>query len=181
MPSSFWDQTTMRPTTEIDQTLLSLHSLFDSGLRTGCSVKTLNYYCKLAIIELCGWIEQAMDEIVLDSAARSGIAGITEIRTKVDKTYSFDYDDAFRPLLLLLIGFKQCEQIESKLNGTAASNFPSMRSLLSNLRPHRNSHAHTHLLSTTPQILAPSSIRGQLRQIANGLAEIENELIALGY
>lgn len=171
----------MRPQTEIDQTLLALHTLFDAGLRTGCNVKTLNYYCKLAVIELCGWIEQAMDDIVLASARRSSIAGLASLEERVKRTYSFDYEDAFRPLLLLLVGYRQCEFIEVKLQGTPTSAFSTMQNSLSNLRPHRNTHAHTHLESGTPQIMAPSNLRGQLKSIFKGLEELENELIALGY
>ncbi|MEE4634250.1 hypothetical protein V2K98_12035 [Pseudomonas alliivorans] len=171
----------MRSIAEIDQTLLALNTLFDAGLKTGCSTKTLNYYCKLALIELCGWVEQAMDELILASAARSAIAGHGEIKIRVDKTYSFDYGEAFRPLLLLLVGYKQCEAIESKLNGAPLSAFQTMKSLLSTLRPHRNAHAHTHLESSMNQIMAPSSTRAHLKNIEKGLIEIEMELISLGY
>lgn len=154
----------MRPTVEIDGTLLALHTLFDAALKTGTNTKTLNYYCKLALIELCGWVEQAMDQLILDSVQRSGIAGHAAIKDSVDHTYAFDYDDSFRPLLILLVGYKQCEAIETKLLAAPVSAFSTMKNLLSGLRGQRNQHAHTHLESNHAQIAAPSSIRSNLKQ-----------------
>ncbi|WP_423680120.1 hypothetical protein [Undibacterium sp. WLHG33] len=100
---------------------------------------------------------------------------------QIKRTYSFHYIEGFRPLLVSLIGTKECEKIEQKLLHTPASKFDAFKNCLSNLKSHRNTHAHTHLNNTTPQILSPSSLRTQRKLIGDALLEIENELRALGY
>lgn len=52
----------MQPKAPIENSLKELQSLYDSA--SDASHKA--YYSKLALMELCGWLEEVYDEILLD-------------------------------------------------------------------------------------------------------------------
>ena len=59
-------------------------------------------YSKIAMLEMCGWIEQAMDDIVLSLVQRHLTIPENTKRFKdraVQDTHGFEYISHFRPLL----------------------------------------------------------------------------------
>ena len=54
------------------------------------------YYAKLAIIELCGWIEESQDDIVRRCAKKNlkEIANIKTVESTIKTNYGFQYDRA---------------------------------------------------------------------------------------
>lgn len=171
----------MLPSTDIDETLLYLDFQYQAIQKMGGGKKFVNIYCKIGLIELCGWIEQAMDEVIHASSARTGCTDLAWLSKETENTYSFHYEEAFRPLLYGLIGQKQYEAMELALNGKAKTAFPSMKALLSTLKKPRNIHAHSHLLPATEPINTPSTLRGHQKTIAAGLSEIEMYLTGIGH
>lgn len=92
------------------------------------------FYSKLALIELCGWIEETMDDIVLRCAKRclKSPANQKFIKDVIIKpNYNFQYE-AFRKMLMIVIGLATLEKIEKKLEKTVK--FSALKGYLGNLK-----------------------------------------------
>ena len=155
--------------TEIQRNLREL----DSRYRKARTPKDMLYFSKLAIIELCGWIETSMDEIA-DSCARKYIKSadnLAIVRRSIKKIHGFHYDDHFRPLLINVIGMITWEKIEARFD-------PAKRDLLAvqlaSLKTMRDSEAHTFIKGVTRIIAAPSVSIAAFNQVYPGLKELDN-------
>jgi hypothetical protein len=77
------------------------------------------FFSKLAILELCGWIEESMDDVVLRCAMRHlTLPGNRTYCEKdfVQRTYGFEYHRNFRFMLVRLLGLVNVEYIEARVN-----------------------------------------------------------------
>ena len=86
----------------------------DALYRAGTSPRKSLFYSKLAILELCGWIEVSMDGVV-DSCAKRNLnegASIALVANRIKRTYGFDYDQHFRELIIRILGLRSLETIE---------------------------------------------------------------------
>lgn len=144
------------------------------------SNKEALFFSKMAIIELCGWIEETMDNIIIRCANRN----LTDAKNKeyveneiVKQTYGFHYDRNFQKMLVGIIGIIMCEKLEKTLD---AIKFQKMKSELGSLTQMRNKEAHTHLKSQHT-INAPSVTIRQYKAIYEGLIDIEKNLKKLKY
>jgi len=138
--------------------------------------KNALFYSKLAILELCGWIEESMDDIVLKCAKRKlkNKPCFQELEIFVNKKiHGFHYNNHFQSMLIQLIGRIQLEKIEKKIDPTA---FHKFKSLLGQLKRSRDDEAHTHLKGVTRKIDAPSKTLKNFHNIYQGLICFENEL-----
>jgi len=155
----------------------NLRTLDYSFQRTN-SIKHEYYFSKLAILELCGWIEMSMDDViqrhcdrnVLDSSNNKYIE-----KDVIKRTYGFDYDRHFRQMLIKLVGIITVEKIENSIDVTVHTLFKSQ---LTSLNTVRNSLAHTY----TKQIGiidAPSVTRSRFQPIYDGLKAYDDKLRAL--
>jgi hypothetical protein len=119
------------------------------------------YYSKLAIIELCGWIEHSMDNIADDFANRHLTSTpFKDIFTNVKKnTYGFEYKKNFRKMLSNTIGLHNMEAIELTL--TATGEIAILEATLTALKILRDDAAHTFIGATTTY-QAPSVTKSQL-------------------
>jgi len=136
------------------------------------------YYSKLAIIELCGWIESTMDNIAENYASRklrtaSFQSNFREIKRR---NYGFDYNENFKKMMNQIIGMYNMENIEIPLVATGEKLV--LESTLENLKRLRNSAAHTFINATTTY-QAPSVTKSQLLQIYPILKKISKEVKAL--
>lgn len=128
-------------------------------------------FAKLAIIELCGWIEEAMDEIVRKCCQRH-----LKIQTNIDycnreileRTYGFDYQTNFRYMLVRLVGLVGVERIENEVD---PAKHHVLKSTLGNLRIVRNRVAHTHLRGATATLDAPSLTIRNFDRVYEGLLD----------
>jgi len=126
------------------------------------------YYSKLAILELCGWIEISMDDIVL----RGSVRALSEdenrklVSNKVNKNYGFEYERHFQTILIALFGVIGVERLERSIPVSIRVPF---KVELKNLIKTRNSLAHTYTRGTTPQYDSPSVTIGRYQIIAKGL------------
>lgn len=132
------------------------------------------YYSKLALIELCGWVEVTMDEIVRD-CARKHLTGSQNLlyveNTIIRGTHSFGYAQDFRTMLMRVIGLVKVEQLEGMLDPTK---FQLMKSSLGILRKQRNREAHNYISGITPTVDAPSVIANRhFPRVYEGLKDIE--------
>lgn len=151
-------------------TIVRLNRLYDSAPPIEAT-----YYSKLAIIELCGWIELSMDNI----AEHFGNKKLKtrpfqdSFRTLIEKNYGFAYKRNFRNVLSKTIGLHNMEKIESKINADGGIIvLDSTLEILGNLR---NDAAHTHI-GTTTTYQSPSVTISQLEIVYPILKKFSKEI-----
>ncbi len=129
------------------------------------------FYSKLALIELCGWIEETMDDIVLRCAKRclKSEANQKFIDKTIGDTYSFGYE-AFRKMLMMVIGLATLEKIEKKSEKT--DKISTLKGYLGNLKKSRNLAAHSHTKGTLTTYDAPSETKYNFDRIYALLTEL---------
>ena len=123
------------------------------------------YFAKLAIIEYCGWIEETMDAIIAGYAKGKvkTTPFIESLKSKIDKTYGFQYKKHFRPLLVHVVGIIRFEKIQSALDSNG--DLVSLKSELDNYVKYRNNAAHTHINKVLPHYPSPSITMQSLKTV----------------
>jgi hypothetical protein len=150
----------------------NLASINRSFLKASSRMDAL-FFSKLAILELCGWIEESMDDIVLRCAARHlGDQGNMKYCREeiVRRTYGFDYHKNFRTMLVRLLGLVNVEYIEARVDPAKCD---AMKVALMSLKRQRNKEAHTHLKGVGRTINAPSVTMTQFPILWDGLKEFD--------
>lgn len=153
---------------EIEQNLRRL----DRRYRRERQPKELLYISKLAVLELCGWIEMSMDDVV----ERCLIRKLREAsnrktgKTFVKRNYGFEYERHFRGMLISTIGIIGVEKIEAQLDPV---NHAKLTAHLKALHNVRNSLAHTYVRGVTTTIEAPSQTIARFNEIYIGLKEYD--------
>lgn len=143
--------------------------------RRARSAKEALFCSKLAILELCGWIEESMDDVVRRCATRH-----LEVQTNRDfcesqiiqRNFGFNYERNFRTMLIGLLGLVAVESLEKKVD---QAKYASMKATLSSLKTVRDSEAHTHLKSART-LNAPSVTMSQFKTLYEGLTEFERKI-----
>lgn len=155
----------------IQQTLLIL----DKKFKGASSQQDYLFFSKLAILELCGWIEESIDIIVNDIASKKikNKNNLDIINKAIQRNYGFEYERHFKNLLIQLIGLINFEKLESQMD---SSKLQSLVSTLKTLTHIRNSLAHTHIKGAITQINSPSVTISQFSDVYNGLKEAEKTL-----
>lgn len=150
----------------------------DVKFRKSNSQRDNLFYSKLAILELCGWLEESMDVVVNDCAKRlvKNPQNLAYIEAEIKRNSGFNYEKNFKSLLIKLIGIVVFEKIESSLDSQKLQLFIST---LGTLVIKRNSEAYTHIKGVTRVIDAPSVTIAHFNNLYNGLLEFENALKAL--
>ena len=137
------------------------------------SKKGALFCAKLAIIELCGWIEVSMDDMVSRCANRNlrEVDNRKHVNSRVIKRiHGFEYDQHFRGMLAQVVGLKEVEKLEGRVD---AAKFAKMRASLSALKLRRDDLAHTYLKGMTPVLDAPSLTKLRFLDVYDGLSELE--------
>lgn len=155
--------------------ILSNLSIINRLFNKTLSPKEALFYSKLAILELCGWIEEAMDDIVKNCANRklrnsNNIGSLKEI---IKKVHGFDYHNNFRKMLMQVIGLIRLETIESRVDQTKLQH---MQAALGALKGQRDDVAHTHIKGITLRIDAPSVTKQKFMDVYEGLKNFEHKL-----
>lgn len=155
------------------KTLNRLDKLYNDP--TADNQKTSSY-SKLALIELCGWIEETMDDIVLRCAKRclKSPANQKFIKDEIIKPNSNFQYEAFRKMLIMVIGLATLEKIEEKLENTGK--ISALKSDLGNLKKSRDTAAHSHTTGTLRTYDAPSKTKHDFDRIYALLTELDAEL-----
>ena len=138
----------------IEKTLNDLNKLYNSP----GSQRKATMYCKMATLELCGWIEDTVDDIVLRHAKRKLKENDNFREYKRDfvkKTSGFLYEYHIRGLLMRLIGLIELESLEKNIENDLGK-ITILKSQLNSLVSARNIAAHTHLKNVTPLYFSPS-------------------------
>lgn len=154
-------------------TIKKLDRLYNSASTTEAT-----YYSKLAIIELCGWIEFSMGNIAEHFAD-------THFRTQPfknsfkalkEKNFGFQYKQNFRKMLSQTIGMHNMEKIETKINITGDVSI--FEANLEALKKLRDDAAHSFIGATTTY-QAPSVTKAQLEIIYPILKKFAQEIKVL--
>lgn len=150
-------------------------SCLDRSYLASVLVSDTRNYSKLAILELCGWIEESMDDIILRAGTRllKNSKNRKYLGDRVKRNYGFEYEKHFKSMLVSLVGITGFEFIEKKVSSQIVVNF---KNELSNLKIKRNSLAHTYVRGATQHYDAPSITISRYHTIADGLREYDKAL-----
>lgn len=138
-------------------TLKDLERLYNSA-----TTREATYYSKLAIIELCGWIEFTMDKIAEKACKARTTPYRDSFRAVVEQNYGFAYKSNFRKMMNQTIGLHNMEKLEMPLQ--TSGEIAVLEANLASLKRARDNAAHTHL-HVTSTYQAPSATIAQLMAI----------------
>lgn len=156
----------------IRNTLILIDTEYSSC--TGTQLPIL--YSKLAVLELCGWIETNIDNLlfeyvnnhIIDNDCKKGIKRI------IDKNYGFDYNNNLFPLFCSVLGINNLENILDKLN---ASDLQNLKSITEAYTKERNKAAHTDTpIGTTRSYKSPSNVLYDFNLIKTAFQTIETQI-----
>ena len=155
----------------ITATLEELEALYNRHQ----SVKKDIYYSKLALLELCGWIEESFDSIAKTSVNKNlktdKYRGL--LKEVIKYNHGFQYNGNFVPMLMKTVGLQKIERVEVQIGG---ANVQVLSTVLGNLKKIRNDHAHTFIRGTTTSIQSPSVTNSQFLQIYRIIKDFERKL-----
>jgi hypothetical protein len=140
--------------------------------------RQLLIHSKVAVIELCGWIETSMDDIFYRMINRNVAQQNQrdELRKKIDSYSGFNFDQYFKKMILDCVGFVGFVKLQKSIDPVKDQLF---RSELGTLTKIRNELAHTYIKGTTAQFDAPSVTISRLPRICDGLREYDRALKAM--
>lgn len=156
-------------------------SKLDRLYKSSVSAHDAQLFAKLAILEMCGWIEEAMDDIVHRCAMRKlkVPANVNYVKQSVIKrTYGFVYDEHFRRMLLQVVGLCAVEKIEATVD---PGKFQTLQATLKTLKVSRDSEAHTHTSGITKVLDAPSVTIAHFQRVYDGLSDVCTALKTNGF
>lgn len=131
---------------------------------------------KLALLELCGWIELEIDRIVLSIQTACRIPVDQTTKDLLQRNYSFTYPQHIRPMLERLVGIWIVRQAEDRIEERSPGELERLKGVLGDLAKRRNVFAHTHVSHVAIRqltYLAPSWTRRQFQTVNNGLQLLE--------
>ena len=128
-------------------------------------------WAKMAIIEVSGWTEECIDNILKTYIDSVNPNCKTALLDKIDKVYGFHYSSNFKKICVEILGNIMFEKIEKKI----PSECQKLESALNELNKTRNICAHTHILSNKP-IDAPQKSMLKQKEIETGLKKFIVEL-----
>lgn len=155
----------------------NLKSLNQKYLRSKTQAEPL-YYSKLAIIEICGWIESSLDELFYNysSSALESSNYINKMHNRIKETYGFSQNKHLKPLVVSVVGYSGLEKLESSCDQSLLG---GLYRNLDELTKMRNELAHTYIKGFAVTIESPQLILRRLDHVANGLDELERKLAAM--
>ena len=156
---------------DIDATLSELDSLYNASAKGSEQV----YYSKIALMELCGWIEESI-RFIAESYNTNVIGPPNEkyIRDYLENRSGFTYKSHLRKIVVQLVGMVNVVKIETNLKSSGTS-YSILATQLAALSNERNPAAHTHITGT-PTFSAPSLVIAELNQIYKSLCDLEVEI-----
>lgn len=137
---------------------------------------------KLALLELCGWLETEQDRIIaaLDGSCLGDPAWTH--KEVIERTFGFDYGKHFRPMLAKLLGEHLTRRLESQMEQKFPGDLDRLRSSTGDLWLKRCNFAHADMVANVAKqqtFTAPSWSINQHRIISKMLQRVEAEALAL--
>lgn len=110
------------------------------------------YYSKLAIIELCGWIEISIDEMLEKHGKILSNKNLSDFKGQIKKVYGFSPEKHLKPLIIHLIGFIGYERL---MKSCDKNKMDRLFYHLKELSKKRNDLAHTYIKGFTSTYDSP--------------------------
>lgn len=113
-------------------------------------------YSKIAVLEVCGWLEESFDEIA-HNCVRSRLRTLERrkfLEDKIKSTYGFEYNSKARPLISHAIGVVRLLEVEKQLEVNGSLTI--LKSACANLNKLRQDAAHRTLAGRIQIYPAPS-------------------------
>lgn len=122
-------------------------------------------YSKMAILEYCGWLELAFDEIARNCVRHKlrTTASRKDLEHQIDRTHGFTYKQNIAPLLAYGLGTIKLIEVERKLKATGE--LQALTSHLGTMNQSRREAAHTFTSGRTSRFDAPSTTIASLNKI----------------
>jgi len=163
----------------VDATLRELDTWFKEPSPSGDRLKLLS---KLAILELCGWLEGEFDRLAL--LADTGRLNDPEWvkKTLISKTYGFQYDTHWRQMFTRLVGEVFVRRVEAEMESNFPGDLARLKSLLGSLWKVRCDFAHADMaahLAAQQTFQAPSWSIGQYRDLKQLLDRYETAMTTI--
>lgn len=160
---------------EIENLLNELQTLYDSNTKSPTQQK---YYSKLALLELCGWLESTFDDIAYEYALSNmpNSANTVDLDKKIELVYGCSYEN-LRTLLTLCIGLPKLLVLEEQFSRTGE--LVILKGDLNTLWGMRKPAAHTSLAGRTEQFQTPTVLLIRLKSIYTILTRMDSELAKL--
>lgn len=140
------------------------------------------YLSRFAILELCGWLETRLDELMEQVGIRCGLE-IDWIHGQVTKrNYGFTYSDHIRPMLVSMVGEIGVRRIEAALDNANPGVLDQLKSELGSLWKVRGHIAHANTGVPVPQqiaINAPSWSINRQRILAKAINHLETQIFGV--
>ncbi|MBI1907503.1 MAG: hypothetical protein HYS20_14905 [Rhodocyclales bacterium] len=126
----------------VASTLQALDLWFKEPTTSNDRTKLLS---KLAILELCGWLEVEFDRLIrLVEAGRLNDSAWVE-KHVIEKTNGFSYNIHWRPMLCKVVGEVFARRVEQAMEAAYPTELDHLKSLLGQLWKDRCSFAHADM------------------------------------
>jgi hypothetical protein len=158
-------------------TLKELATWFNEPTNSPSRPKLLS---KLAVLELCGWLEVEFDRLIrLVETGRLNDA-IWIDKNVINKTSGFEYDKHWRPMLCKVVGEVFARRVEDEMETSHPGELDQLKQLLRQLWKDRCSFAHADIntnISTQISFNAPSMTISQHTKLVQILSRYETALL----
>lgn len=109
------------------------------------SARLMKTYSKIAVIELCGWIEDGLKNLAKLSIEKLKVRRVRkDVNNFIEGINGFKYDSHFSKIMMLAFGAHGFEFIESRVGD---ADIARLRSVLGNLKNWRDDSAHSHIIT----------------------------------
>lgn len=137
---------------------------------------------KLALLELCGWLETEQDRILfaINGACLNDRTWVG--REVVEKTFGFDYSKHFRPMMVRVLGEHLMRKLESQVDQKHPGDIDQIKSSTGDLWIKRCNFAHEDIVSNIAKqqrFDAPSWSINRHRVLSKAFARFEAEALAV--
>ena len=135
-------------------------------------------YSKLAILELSGWVEESMYDLISDLADKEldGSNAKKRVTEAISNMNGFTYEKHFSKMLLKGIGIVNKEIVERRVRDRNEEKFMKFRNALDDLSERRNHLAHTFSQGRQERIASTSMARNYYNNIFPVLKAFEEEI-----
>jgi len=152
--------------TSIGQTLEVLVEWYEEPETSDDRAQLLS---KMAVLELCGWLEGTFDELILQADARTLMDSEWVRKSVLARVHGFDYDKHLRPMLRDLLGEVVVRRVEGGVTASAPGDLDRLKSVLGSLWKTRCDFAHADVVTNIQKqqtFNAPSWSRSQFEALS---------------
>ena len=158
----------------IEQTLTYLDNEYNNCL----DPKFQTLLSKVAMLEFCGWIEVAMDEVLFEYLNRINLEQklLEAVKKRIDENWGFHFSSNIQPLFCYILGVVNWQTVLSDLDNINKREV--LISTLNNFSKRRGVAAHTNI-QVTQSYDAPCTIKNNFCNIKDAIKQMQSTIISL--